>query len=59
MDGGPRSRANPRSSFSRARAADRVSVLHYGGVVAEGTPDAVRQDAQVAAIYLGTAAPAG
>ncbi len=38
--------------------ADRVSVLHYGRVVAEGTPDAVRQDREVAAIYLGTAAPA-
>ncbi|HYB72527.1 MAG TPA: ABC transporter ATP-binding protein [Candidatus Sulfotelmatobacter sp.] len=37
--------------------ADRVSVLHYGGVVAEGTPDAVRRDPQVGAIYLGTAAP--
>jgi len=36
--------------------ADRVSVLHYGQVVAEGTPDAVRQDPQVAAIYLGAAA---
>ncbi len=35
--------------------ADRVTVLHYGGVVAEGTPDAVRQDPQVAAIYLGPA----
>ena len=37
--------------------ADRVSVLHYGGVMAEGTPEAVRQDPQVAAIYLGPAAP--
>ena len=37
--------------------ADRVSVLHYGGVVAEGVPDAVRRDPQVGAIYLGTAAP--
>ena len=37
--------------------ADRVSVLHYGKVVAEGTPDAVRQDREVAAIYLGTSAP--
>jgi branched-chain amino acid transport system ATP-binding protein len=37
--------------------ADRVSVLHYGKVVAEGSPEAVRQDPQVAAIYLGTASP--
>ncbi len=36
--------------------ADRVSVLHYGGVVAEGSSDAVRRDPQVGAIYLGTAA---
>lgn len=33
--------------------ADRVTVLHYGEVVAEGTPEAVRRDPQVAAIYLG------
>ncbi len=38
--------------------ADRVSVLHYGQVVAEGTPDTVRQDPHVAAIYLGTTAAA-
>jgi branched-chain amino acid transport system ATP-binding protein len=37
--------------------ADRISVLHYGKVVAEGTPEAVRRDPHVAAIYLGTAAP--
>jgi branched-chain amino acid transport system ATP-binding protein len=37
--------------------ADRVNVLHYGAVVAEGPPDAVRRDPQVAAIYLGPAAP--
>jgi branched-chain amino acid transport system ATP-binding protein len=37
--------------------ADHVSVLHYGKVVADGTPDAVRRDPHVAAIYLGTAAP--
>ena len=36
---------------------DRISVLHYGRVVAEGPPDAVRQDPHVAAIYLGTATP--
>ena len=37
--------------------ADRVSVLHYGRVVAEGSPEAVRQDPQVAAIYLGAPTP--
>jgi len=36
---------------------DRISVLHYGRVVAEGPPDAVRRDPHVAAIYLGTATP--
>ncbi|MEM7532375.1 MAG: ABC transporter ATP-binding protein [Chloroflexota bacterium] len=33
--------------------ADRVSVLHYGEVVATGTPDEVRGDPMVREIYLG------
>jgi branched-chain amino acid transport system ATP-binding protein len=34
--------------------ADRITVLHYGEVLAEGTPDAVRADARVYEAYLGT-----
>ena len=37
--------------------ADRVTVLHYGEVVAEGPADAVRRNPQVGAIYLGPATP--
>ncbi|MEM7130651.1 MAG: ABC transporter ATP-binding protein [Chloroflexota bacterium] len=33
--------------------ADRVTVLHYGEVIATGTPDDVRADAKVREIYLG------
>ncbi len=33
--------------------ADRVTVLHYGEVIAEGTPAEVRADSTVQAIYLG------
>jgi len=33
--------------------ADRVMVLNRGSLVAQGTPDAVRADAQVQEIYLG------
>lgn len=35
------------------RFAHRVTVLHYGQVVAEGTPEAVREDPQVQEIYVG------
>jgi branched-chain amino acid transport system permease protein len=35
--------------------ADRVTVLHYGEVLVEGTPEAVRADARVYEVYLGTA----
>jgi branched-chain amino acid transport system ATP-binding protein len=34
--------------------AERVSVLHLGRVLAEGTPDEIRADHQVQQIYLGT-----
>jgi branched-chain amino acid transport system ATP-binding protein len=35
------------------RLADRVSVLVGGRIIASGTPDDVRRDAQVVAAYLG------
>ena len=35
--------------------ADRILVLHLGELIAEGAPDAVRQDVQVRAVYLGDA----
>ena len=34
--------------------ADRITVLHYGEVLTEGTPDEVRSDARVYEVYLGT-----
>ena len=34
--------------------ADRITVLHYGEVLTEGVPDAVRVDARVYEVYLGT-----
>ena len=36
--------------------ADRVIVLDRGRIIAEGTPDTIRADARVQAVYLGTAA---
>jgi branched-chain amino acid transport system ATP-binding protein len=35
------------------RLADRVSVLVSGQIIASGTPDVVRRDAQVIGAYLG------
>jgi branched-chain amino acid transport system ATP-binding protein len=34
--------------------ADRITVLHYGEVLTEGVPDAVRADPRVYEVYLGT-----
>ena len=33
--------------------ADRVIVLDRGRIIAEGTPDMIRADARVQAVYLG------
>jgi energy-coupling factor transporter ATP-binding protein EcfA2 len=33
--------------------ADRITVLHYGEVLVDGTPDAVRADPRVYEVYLG------
>ena len=38
--------------------ADRILVMSRGELVAEGTPDEVRADPEVQAIYLGTVSPA-
>jgi branched-chain amino acid transport system ATP-binding protein len=36
--------------------ADRISVLHQGTIVADDTPQAIRQSAKVQEIYLGESA---
>ncbi|MBI2720278.1 MAG: ABC transporter ATP-binding protein [Rhizobiales bacterium] len=35
--------------------AERITVMHRGSVLAEGTPAAIRADPQVQSVYLGTA----
>jgi branched-chain amino acid transport system ATP-binding protein len=35
--------------------ADRVSCLYFGRVIADGTPEEVRSDAEVQSVYFGTA----
>lgn len=37
------------------RLADRITVLHEGRAIAEGTPDEIRSDTQVHDVYLGKA----
>jgi branched-chain amino acid transport system ATP-binding protein len=33
--------------------ADRILVLHYGEIIADGAPEAIRNDRKVREIYLG------
>jgi branched-chain amino acid transport system ATP-binding protein len=33
--------------------AERITVMHQGSVIAEGTPEAVRADPEVQRVYLG------
>jgi branched-chain amino acid transport system ATP-binding protein len=37
------------------RLADRITVLNFGKVLAEGAPEDIRANAEVQAAYLGTA----
>jgi branched-chain amino acid transport system ATP-binding protein len=39
--------------------SDRITVLHQGAVLADGTPDDIRADARVQQVYLGTGAGTG
>jgi branched-chain amino acid transport system ATP-binding protein len=33
--------------------ADRISVLHYGEILAEGSPEEIRDNEEVKKVYLG------
>jgi branched-chain amino acid transport system ATP-binding protein len=37
--------------------SDRIVVMHQGAILAQGTPDAIRTNEQVAMILLGSAGP--
>jgi branched-chain amino acid transport system ATP-binding protein len=37
------------------KISDRITVLHQGEVLAEGTPEAIRANERVQQTYLGTA----
>jgi branched-chain amino acid transport system ATP-binding protein len=37
------------------KLADRVLVLYYGGIIAQGTPEEIQRSAKVKEIYLGMA----
>jgi branched-chain amino acid transport system ATP-binding protein len=39
--------------------SDRIVVMHQGAILAQGPPDAIRTNAQVATILLGSAEPGG
>jgi branched-chain amino acid transport system ATP-binding protein len=34
--------------------ADRIMVLHYGQIIADGTPEEIQDDSSVKEIYMGT-----
>jgi branched-chain amino acid transport system ATP-binding protein len=34
--------------------ADRITVLHYGSILAEGTPEEIQQNPKVLEVYLKT-----
>jgi branched-chain amino acid transport system ATP-binding protein len=36
--------------------SDRITVMFQGGVLAEGTPDEIRNNAEVRRVYLGSEA---
>jgi branched-chain amino acid transport system ATP-binding protein len=37
--------------------SDRIVVMHQGAILAQGTPDAIRNNKQVAMILLGSSEP--
>jgi branched-chain amino acid transport system ATP-binding protein len=34
--------------------ADNISVLHYGSILAEGSPDVIKENEEVKKVYLGS-----